>query len=222
MAAQGFSVVTSAFFFIVALAQCAVVLVHGQSQEGFISIDCGIADGANYTDDDTKITNVPDTGYIDAGMNRYLPSNIGMKSGLDTVYQTVRSFPEGIRNCYKLWPVRPDEKYLVRASFYYGNYDNKNSTPVFDLYIGVNLWRTIDHLSSSDDPFFEEIITVTPRNSNSLSVCLVNMGRGTPFISALELRPLPNSMYLLVNQSQSLVFTYRRNYGATSELRYSL
>ncbi|MQM12314.1 hypothetical protein Taro_045231 [Colocasia esculenta] len=215
-AAQGCPVVSlgvPAFFFIAAMAQCAVVvLVHGQSQEGFISIDCGIAAGTSYVEADNNITYESDMDYIDTGVNHMILS----PSDWPKRYHTLRSFPEGIRNCYKLRPVSSDKKYLVRAGFHYGNYDDKNSTPVFDLYIGVNLWRTL-----GKDPFIEEIITVVPTDYDSLFVCLVNTGQGTPFISVLELRPIPDSMYLLANKSQSLVLTEnRRYYGAIPILRY--
>ncbi|MQM12310.1 hypothetical protein Taro_045224 [Colocasia esculenta] len=105
----------------------------------FISIDCGIADDAGYTDPNTQIAYVPDTKYIDGGVRKNIRSSLG---NLYAQYQSLRSFPEGTRNCYRLSPVRPDGKYLVRAGFYHGNYDGKNSSPVFDLHIGVNLWKT--------------------------------------------------------------------------------
>ncbi|MQM03808.1 hypothetical protein Taro_036595 [Colocasia esculenta] len=164
---------------------------------------------------DSWVVTVPDTDYIDAGVNKNILSNL---DNLATRYQTLRNFPEGIRNCYRLRPVRPGGKYLVRAAFYYGNYDGKNAIPVFDLHIGVTLWRTVDSLVG-DDTFIEEIITVAP--ADSLFVCLVNTARGIPFISSLELRPLSESMYLLVNQSQSLVLIQRRrNYGASFQIRF--
>ncbi|CAA6672835.1 unnamed protein product [Spirodela intermedia] len=77
-------------------------------------------------------------------------------------YANVRSFPDGTRNCYTLRPLVRGAKYRVNAEFLYGNYDGLGRPPTFDLYLGVNLW-----------------------------VCLVNTGNGTPFISALKLRPLP-------------------------------
>ncbi|RVW52010.1 putative leucine-rich repeat receptor-like protein kinase [Vitis vinifera] len=52
----------------------------------------------------------------------------------------VRSFPEGAKNCYTLRPQQgKDHKYLIRASFMYGNYDSKNQLPVFKLYVALEL-----------------------------------------------------------------------------------
>ena len=72
----------------------------------------------------------------------------------------------------------------------YGNYDNKNQIPVFDLYIGVNKWATV-----KKEKFLCEIINVF--SDEYIDVCLVNTGFGVPYISVLELRPLNNSIYLL-------------------------
>ncbi|KAF7846880.1 hypothetical protein BT93_L3629, partial [Corymbia citriodora subsp. variegata] len=122
-------------------------------------------------------------------------------------------FPNGTRNCYTL---RPDEgkgnTYLVRASFWYGNYDGKNQTPAFDLHIDVNYWITVNSSSWT----YEEIIYTPPRDY--IQVCLVNTGSGVPFISALELRLLDNSTYQI--NSGALVNDWRSNLGSTDTYRH--
>ncbi|XP_028763315.1 probable LRR receptor-like serine/threonine-protein kinase At4g29180 [Neltuma alba] len=50
-----------------------------------------------------------------------------------------------------------NQTYLIRAIFSYGNYDNKNTVPVFDLYFGANYWITI-RLPNATYFQFEEII----------------------------------------------------------------
>ena len=114
------------------------------------------------------------------------------------LYKTVKSFPNGNRNCYNLGSDNKSNKYLIRAYFMYGDYDSKNSTPEFDLYMGVNRWRTIS-FSDATDAYTVEIIIVA--TINFISVCLVNTGSGAPFISGLDLRPLNSSMYGVVNES---------------------
>ncbi|KAJ8638548.1 hypothetical protein MRB53_012815 [Persea americana] len=52
-----------------------------------------------------------------------------------------------------------------------------------------------------------------------ISVCLINTGKGTPFISALELRLLDNSTYQAANESQSLRLYTRLDPGSTSGKR---
>lgn len=110
---------------------------------------------------------------------------------------TLRSFPEGIRNCYKI-PVKIGTKYLIRASFLYANYDGKNSVPQFDLYFGPNIWITVN-LPKEQTIDHEEIIHTT--TSNEVQICLVNIGNGVPFISSIELRPLPNTTYVAASGS---------------------
>lgn len=59
--------------------------------------------------------------------------------------------------------------------------------------IGVNFWVAVN-LTNWDPSLtvWKEVLTVVP--SNSVSVCLINFGSGIPFISALELRPLEDTM----------------------------
>ncbi|KAJ8638581.1 hypothetical protein MRB53_012848 [Persea americana] len=161
-----------------------------------------------------------DSPFIETGVNenvRITPSNLKFSE----LFRTVRSFPNGNRNCYNLGSVvNKGNKYLIRAYFLYGDYDGKNNTPTFDLYIGVNFWNTM----SFDDATVEidtEIITIA--SMNFISVCLVNTGYGTPFISALELRPLNSSMYGVVNESHSLYLLNRLDIGRSiykGDIRY--
>jgi len=39
--------------------------------------------------------------------------------------------------------VRSFPQYSIRASFYYGNYDNLNEPPQFDLHFVANVWDTV-------------------------------------------------------------------------------
>ncbi|XXG57287.1 hypothetical protein AAC387_Pa03g4482 [Persea americana] len=178
------------------LVSSLALAVSVQGQPGFISIDCGIAEYSTYSDKDTTITYQSDAKFINTGTNKELPELAFIK-----FLNNVRSFPNGSRNCYNLSEITKGNKYLIRAYFLYGNYDGKNRTPEFDLYFGVNRWTTI-YFSDPSEPFYEEIITVA--TMNFISICLVDTGSGTPFISALELRPLKSSMYSPTNERQSL------------------
>ncbi|XP_065034841.1 probable LRR receptor-like serine/threonine-protein kinase At1g05700, partial [Musa acuminata AAA Group] len=139
---------------------------------------------------------------------------------------TVRSFPDGTRNCYTFPGLKEGDRYLVRASFVHGNYDGQASGDsvapplLFDLYVGVNLWQTIN-ITEVYTLYGAEIITAAP--SDSLSICLVNIGLGAPFISSLELRHIDNHLaYQHANQSAALVFHSRYNLGSLTNytLRY--
>ncbi|XP_048601343.1 probable LRR receptor-like serine/threonine-protein kinase At4g29180 [Brassica napus] len=179
-------------------ALATVSLVHGQSQTGYISIDCGaplkgierdIVTGISYTSDDDFIT----TGV---NFNVSKEYNYPKNPNLPYVLADLKAFPQGNRNCYSLKPSdAKDSLYLIRASFMYGNYDggvNEKALPEFDLYLNVNFWSTVKFKNASEK-VFKEILTYT--ESEFLYVCLVNKGKGTPFISGLELRPVNSSIY---------------------------
>lgn len=126
--------------------------------------------------------------------------------------ETLRSFPEGAKNCYTLKPTQgKNNNYLIRVLFLYGNYDSKNQTPQFDLHLGVEKWTTVNF--TDEEPIFWTEIIHVPK-TDDIYVCLVNTGSGTPFISLLELRPLNKSTY--VTESGSLELFARLDFGLTT------
>lgn len=128
-------------------------------------------------------------------------------------WYTVRSFPSGTRNCYTLGSLVAGLKYLIRAKFFYGNYDGLSTPPIFDIYVGVNFWRTVN-LTEPDTVVRTEVIMVVPRDS--VQVCLLNTGGGVPFISGLDLRPLKKKLYIQANATQALVLLHRIDFGPTN------
>ncbi|XP_073007911.1 putative leucine-rich repeat receptor-like serine/threonine-protein kinase At2g19230 [Typha latifolia] len=210
----------------------AAVQVHGQSPttEGFISIDCGAT--SDSTDRTTGIPYTIDDQFIDTGINYNVSSNY-LNVSLPNQYSTVRSFPDGDRHCYTLNQVINDTKYLVRASFMYGNYDGNNSVQenrplLFDLHLGIDLWKTVN-ISDPSTPFTYEAITSISANRR-LSVCLIRTNSSsTPFISLLEMRPFKNTLYPssislppFIFLSSNILLSMRRNLGASGNkiIRY--
>lgn len=180
-------------------------------ESGFISIDCGLQpENSSYTETSTGIKYVSDSSYTDTGTSNFVASE--NRANMMQSMSSVRSFPEGIRNCYTI-KVNSSTKYMIRAAFMYGNYDSRNEIPSFDLHLGPNKWDTIK-LESSLQVMTKEIIYYVL--TDTLQVCLVNTGSGTPFISVLELRPLPNSSY--VAQSDSLQLFQRLDFGSSTNL----
>lgn len=174
---------------------------------GFISIDCG--SNSSYTEPITGINYDPDSNFVETGLVKDIPSNY-ISDSLEKQLWNLRSFPEGIRNCYSI-KVKRSTKYLIRASFLYANYDGQNSIPEFDLYFGTDFWTTVE-LEKVEYIIHKEVIHIT--TSNQVQVCLVNSEKGIPFISSLELRPLPITTY--ANVSTTLTTFLRLDIGAPS------
>ncbi|KAL3720934.1 hypothetical protein ACJRO7_005703 [Eucalyptus globulus] len=151
-----------------------------------------------------------DQGYIDSGENKQISAKF-IKDPVYRRYKNLRSFPNGTRNCYTLSPDKgKNNTYLIRASFWYGDYDEQNQPPIFDLYIDVNFWATVD----TSDWVNEDIVYVPQRDD--IEVCLVNIGKGVPFISVLVLRTLDNSIYQ--TQSGFLRLNVRYDIGGLSRI----
>ncbi|ESQ29213.1 hypothetical protein EUTSA_v10023360mg [Eutrema salsugineum] len=204
-------------------------LVISEDQEGFISLDCGLsADEPPYTDSSNKLRFSSDAKFVEGGKSGTIQKHL--EADYLKAYTTLRYFPDGIRNCYNL-NVTQDTRYLVRASFVYGNYNGLDSHPIFDLYIGRSWWATISN--DLEDPnnkwtslqslergygMSEEIIHTAI--FNTLQVCLVKTDATVPFISALELRPLSDNVYATRNGSlKRFARVYFSNTNSSIRLR---
>ncbi|KAJ7528777.1 hypothetical protein O6H91_15G019400 [Diphasiastrum complanatum] len=175
-------------------------------QSGFISLSCG--GQSNFTDEN-GIFWIPDSQYIQTGVSASLNNSL-----LDKSIQHVRYFP-GPRNksCYVL-PVASSTTYIVRARFYYGNYDGLNKLPNFYILFNANYWGTVE-FNDAFEGFFYELILFSG-NSTSVSVCTARISPAVnPFISSLELRPLTTSMYNIV-QSHNLALRTESRYDIGS------
>ncbi|KAM3699608.1 hypothetical protein ACJW31_05G038300 [Castanea mollissima] len=170
---------------------------------GFITIDCG--SNEDYIDEETKIPYISDEGLINTGIVKSVsPDSLG---NLPQYAKNLRSFPNGTRNCYTLRPEQgKNNNYLIRARFVYGNYDGENQEPIFNLHLGVNEWTTVNLTETRPFGDYYDIIHVPL--TDYIDVCLVNTGHGVPFISALELRHLDNSIY----RTHGRAFTKIRGY----------
>ncbi|XP_059458942.1 LRR receptor-like serine/threonine-protein kinase IOS1 isoform X3 [Corylus avellana] len=201
------------FFFALLAGLGLILAVHAQDQSvvpGFISIACGA--NSSFTDKTTGINYTSDATFIDSGIINSISRSI--TPSYQRQVSNLRSFPQGIRNCYTI-NVTAGTKYLIRAIFLHGNYDEKGNLPEFDLYLGANMWDTVKVVNSSFN-VTKELIHVP--SLNYTHVCLVNTSHGTPFISAIELRPLKNTSYM--TESGSLALVSRWDAGSNQSYRY--
>lgn len=184
---------------------------------GFISLDCGSPEGTRYTEISNNISYVSDAPYVKSGVSESIGSRFGPNGPFPRQLRTLRSFPQGVRNCYNVSIVN-GTKYLIRASFLYENYDGLNLLPEFDIYIGNSFWERVNFTDIHMEPFIE-LIHIT--SSNEVHMCLINIGNGVPIISSLEFRPLLNITYQTVSRSLSLQSRFDFGPSDSQEYRYS-
>uniref|UniRef100_A0A1J3IW66 non-specific serine/threonine protein kinase n=1 Tax=Noccaea caerulescens TaxID=107243 RepID=A0A1J3IW66_NOCCA len=197
------------------LAIFHIVQAQSPSQQGFISLDCGLPanEPSPYKEESTGLQFTSDATFIQTGKIGKIQAN--REGDFLKPSITLRYFPDGERNCYNL-KAEKGRNHLIRARFVYGNYDGRDISPKFNLYIGPNLWTTID-LERLVNGTRKEIIHVP--TSNSLQICLVKTGETTPLISALEIRPMGKNSYMTKSGSLGLSFRVFMN-KSTSYLRY--
>ncbi|KAG8643348.1 hypothetical protein MANES_11G030900v8 [Manihot esculenta] len=162
-----------------------------------------------------------DKDFISTGENKYVSP--GYDDDDDDSYtgrilQSLRFFPKGRKNCYKLRPEHgKNQNYLIRAFFKYGNYDALNKIPKFDVYLGANFWMTVQPINVTAT-LLEEIIYFSL--TDVINICLVNTLSGKPFISALELRLLNNSIYKIESKSLYVLGRYDLGNSTNRMVRY--
>nr|AMM42843.1 LRR-RLK [Vernicia fordii] len=179
---------------------------------GFVSLNCGGKE--NFTDELGLVWTSDDN--IIYGET----ATISVANETRKQYKSLRHFPADSRKyCYTLG-VMSRTRYLLRATFLYGNFDNNNVYPKFDISVGATHWSTI---VISDANTIESIELIFLASSPTISVCLSNATTGQPFISTLELRQFNGSIYLTAYENQFyLSVSARINFGAVSEdpIRY--
>lgn len=174
----------------------------------FVSIDCGGT--RSYTDPNTGLTWVSDIGFSRYGK----VAEVNTTADISPQYKSYRYFPaDSKKYCYKL-KTTERRRYLVRATFLYGNSNSEIPYPMFEIYMDSTRWSTVS-IKDASRVYVEEMIMRAP--STSVDVCLCCASTGYPFISTLELRQLNDSMYMTdYEDTFFLKVAARVNFGAMS------
>ncbi|CAI0426034.1 unnamed protein product [Linum tenue] len=181
----------------------------------FVSIDCGGT--TNHTDSRTGLQWVSDSNLMRTGNS----VSIQNPDGNLEQYKRRRDFPidSNKKYCYNL-ATRERRRYLIRATFQYGNLGNQDAYPKFDLYLDATKWSTVT-ITDASRVYVNEMIIRAP--SGSVDVCICCASTGSPFISTLELRPFNLSMYATDFEGDFfLKVAARVNFGAPTKdaMRY--
>ncbi|KAL6326671.1 hypothetical protein AAG906_010845 [Vitis piasezkii] len=174
---------------------------------GWLSIDCG----AEYPRlSNNLIVWEPDGRLIKTGFNR----KVQEKQDLEEM-NTLRSFHDVLseEHCYKLPVYKLTLRYIIRAGFFYGNYDGLSRPPTFNLTVEGKMWTTVNTSSMDGSPVYHEISYMSHR-SGEISVCLVQTREGeAPFISSLEAVPMWVKLFPKLTSTATIHLVTRTNFG---------
>lgn len=166
---------------------------------------------------------MPDAPYISTGK---IQAQAALPAFLQnfTEMKTLRYFDDlRLKNCYTL-PVLAGSTYLLRATFFYGNYDNANQPPSFQLAIDATI---LTNVSTSSDGTYAEYHYMSQGNITYL--CLIRTSpSSTPFISGISLKPAAELSASFADQygtflQEGIIMTTcsRVNFGGTDLIRYT-
>ncbi|ONI24129.1 hypothetical protein PRUPE_2G225100 [Prunus persica] len=178
----------------------------------WLNIDCG---NNALRVDKNSLRWVTDNDYTQAGINKQVPQ----KQKLEEM-NTLRSFPnKAQQNCYALPFSEETQRVLVRAGFYYGNYDGLSKPPSFDIHINGRNWSTVNTSTVVEGPIYHEAMYVN-QGAGSLNVCIVQDESGVvPFISSIEAVPISVTLYPEMETNYAYNLVSRINYGGGEMLQ---
>ncbi|XP_026400498.1 probable LRR receptor-like serine/threonine-protein kinase At1g05700 [Papaver somniferum] len=195
------------------------------SAKVLMNIDCGSSSPEPYTDKSSLVW-VADDQYVKTGETRNVITKDLPPAWDSHVMSTLREFSILKKNCYSLDVDNKSEdstsveRVLLRASFFYGNYDNKSSPPTFRLQFNGNNWTQV--VTSMDRVVYHEVVYSLNSISSTIIVCLGQTNVDNfPFISALEVRSLDSDIYSSYSDpNYPLFFDKRVAFGVSTTVRY--
>ncbi|KAM3695082.1 hypothetical protein ACJW31_07G104000 [Castanea mollissima] len=158
---------------------------------------------------------ISDVGFTSSGNRTHLKA-----SNLLPILTTLRYFPDPTarKYCYEI-PVIKGGKYLLRTTYYYGRFDGGKEPPVFDQIVDGTKWSIVntteDHANGLSS-FYELVVVAMGK---MLSVCLARNEKtvSSPFISALELEFLEDSLYNTTDFGKYALSTIARSSFGSEE-----
>ncbi|KAK8446655.1 hypothetical protein SEVIR_9G519900v4 [Setaria viridis] len=164
---------------------------------------------------------VQDEGFIGVGNASAIN-----RPNLLPLLATLRFFPDATarKYCYEL-PVVKGTRYLVRTTYFYGGFDGGKDPPVFDQIVDGTRWsavNTTENYRRGMSTYFE---ILAEAQGKIMSVCLARRPdtASSPFISALEVIDLDDSMYNTTDYGRYAMSTVARSrFGSKGEIvRYA-
>ncbi|KAH8931619.1 hypothetical protein BDL97_19G032000 [Sphagnum fallax] len=200
------------------LCNVSVPGVLAENPPGPFFVNCGST--ASYVDKVTNITWMPDDQFIDeeSGVNANVSSSSQYYPDFSEL-TTLRYFPDSrAKYCYR-FPVTPNTTYRIRGTFFYGNYDNQNTVPKFQMAIEGTIVAS-NFISEVNVIAYQEISFVPQRNVTFL--CLSrDITNSVPFISAISLvKSNPEAVFAHnLYMGYYYVTQFRWNFGGNGIIR---
>ncbi|KAK3232288.1 hypothetical protein Dsin_004169 [Dipteronia sinensis] len=201
--------------FMAFLAQIASYDTYPFKNRSLLLINCGTEgwDWGNYEGWHWA----PDIGYINTGIAKNIQPNINVPGYMNSL----RYFPRGVKNCYKVF-LNPKYKFLFRAGFYYGNYDGLSKPPTFDLLLDGGFWATVNSSESDRRPIYKEILYSPKGESTSICLVMTHVNEA-PFISSLVMAFMyvdngAKPVYKLMGNNTALHLVSRTFFGGLDKV----
>ncbi|KAH9323246.1 hypothetical protein KI387_017885, partial [Taxus chinensis] len=184
----------------------------------FLNINCG----ASQNKTNGSLFWISDSAFIKRRESAEL-SEFGSTNTIPVQYRSIAYFTKKREDkyCYQI-PVKNGNLYLVRATFSYYRFDNLNLANKFDLLVEGIEWGNVDLTTLVDNKVRRHEIMLAPKREN-VSLCLApNSETGSKyiFISTIELREMPPSLYISTDfYTKALMKIARLNYGSQQEIQ---
>ncbi|CAM6057702.1 unnamed protein product [Sphagnum tenellum] len=206
------------------LCNVSVAGALAENPPGSFFVNCGST--ASYVDKVTGITWMPDDQFIDK--NSGVTANVANASHhyypRFSELRTLRYFPDSrAKNCYR-FPVTPNETYQIRGTFFYGNYDNQNTAPSFQM--GVDGTIVASYIIYELYLIAYQEITYVPQRNETFLCLSRDLTNSVPFISAISLVKITGNVTAasgfedIVYMGYYYVTQFRWNFGGNEIIRY--
>ncbi|KAK8673876.1 hypothetical protein V6N13_112185 [Hibiscus sabdariffa] len=181
---------------------CFFNLLQSTNAQGFLNIACCAE--SSFTD--KNLSWIPDDQWF---TDRKGCRNLHQGSETTRVFEITSG-----KRCYSLTTVK-DQDYLIRGSFPVVETEGADFDSSFTVSIGTTPVGVVDLLS------LEAVVVegIFRALKNYTDFCLL-YGKGDPYISSLELRPLNDTEYIKDKSSNILKLVNRTDLGGIGETRY--
>ncbi|KAH7425423.1 hypothetical protein KP509_11G053300 [Ceratopteris richardii] len=141
-------------------------------------------------------------------------ANASVRSGVTPVeLMTLRYFQitDGPENCYNV--TVPNGHYVIRLYFAYGQFDNSNKEPLFDISLEGTLVHSLKQgWSSTPDLSYAEFRAFI--SDGAATICFHSTGHGNPSVLSIEVLQILNDAYDIGQKSTILKTVQRVSCGS--------